>query len=65
MAFEEGNPGEEIEILESGTKVEIVFEKNAPTVSVGKVSVIACGGISKSMNLLFNEHFFTIGERLH
>ena len=44
-----GSPEEEISVLATGTNVSIEFTpvyENSP-VSVGKTSVIACGGVSK------------------
>ena len=44
-----GSPEVEIDVLATGTNVEIEFtpvDENSP-VSVGKTSVIACGGVSK------------------
>ena len=45
------SPEEVIDILATGTTVVITFTKENPTqsVSVGKTSVIACGGVSKYM----------------
>ena len=49
-----GSPEEEISVLATGTNVSIEFtpvDENSP-VSVGKTSVIACGGVSKSMLII-------------
>lgn len=44
-----GTPDEEIDVLAIGTNIVIEFTPvGATSVSVGKTSVIACGGVSKS-----------------